>query len=140
MPGHTEYDFETAIEYGLTANGGFRESAAGEPYSKTVSVQFRKGTPSEFDPTTALFPSQTLDFIRVTQTVRWAELEAMLKDRTPFTIIESLVKELASKGALGVLRHGFKCYGKTLRLAYFRPNSGMNPEAQARYAANRLTI
>jgi type I site-specific restriction-modification system R (restriction) subunit len=47
---------------------------------------------------------------------------------------------LASKGTLGVLRHGFKCYGKELRLAYFQPNSGMNPDAAARYAANRLTI
>ena len=64
----------------------------------------------------------------------------MLKDRTAVTIIDSLVKELQSKGTLGVLRHGFKCYGKALWLAYFRPNSGMNPEAQARYAANRLTI
>ena len=52
----------------------------------------------------------------------------MLKERTAATIIDSLTKELATKGALGVLRHGFKCYGKTLRLAYFRPNSGMNPE------------
>ncbi len=140
MAGHTEYDFETAIEHGLIAEGGLRESGAGEFHAKTVRAEFRKGTPAEFEPATALFPSQTLEFIRVTQPARWAELEAMLKERTPSTIIDSLVKELASKGALGVLRHGFKCYGKTLRLAYFRPNSGMNPEAQARYAANRLTI
>ena len=39
-----------------------------------------------------------------------------------------------------MLRHGFKCYGKELRLAWFQPNSGMNPESAARYAANRLTI
>jgi len=140
MPGHTEYDFETAIEHGLTARGGLREGNAGGFYSTPVSPEFRKGAPTEFDQATALFPSQTLDFIRVTQPTRWAELEAMLRERTPSTVIDSLVKELASKGALGVLRHGFKCYGKTLRLAYFRPNSGMNPEAQARYAANRLTI
>ncbi|WP_425528290.1 type I restriction endonuclease subunit R [Xanthomonas campestris] len=55
-------------------------------------------------------------------------------------MLEALTKELEIKGALHVLRHGFKCYGKTLRLAYFRPNSGMNPEAAARYAHNRLTI
>jgi type I restriction enzyme R subunit len=68
------------------------------------------------------------------------QLEAMLKDRTAATVIDSLTKELASKGMLGVLRHGFKCYGKELRLAYFRPNSGMNRESAALYAANRLTI
>ena len=64
----------------------------------------------------------------------------MLKERTAATVLDSLVKELQSKGALGVLRHGFKCYGKALRLAFFRPNSGMNAQAQAQYAANRLTI
>ena len=39
-----------------------------------------------------------------------------------------------------MLRHGFKCYGKELRLAWFQPNSSMNREAHARHVANRLTI
>ncbi|MGX1745812.1 MULTISPECIES: type I restriction endonuclease subunit R [unclassified Brevundimonas] len=54
--------------------------------------------------------------------------------------MDSLAKELEVKGTLNVLRHGFKCYGKTFRLAYFRPNSGMNPAAAEAYAKNRLTI
>src|SRR5271165_4811136 len=123
MPGHTERDFEYAIEYGLTHRGGFKD-----------------GDVSEFDPPTALFPEQVIAFLRVSQPARFAELEAMLKDRTSATVLDSLVKELQIKGALGVLRHGFKCYGKPLRLAFFRPNSGMNPPAQAQYTANRLTI
>ncbi len=123
MTGHTERDFENAIELGLCSSDGYR-----------------KGSPKAFDAATALFPAEVIAFIRASQTNRWADLEAMLKDRTEATILDSLAKELATKGALGVLRHGFKCYGKQLRLAYFRPNSGMNPEAQARYAANRFTI
>jgi type I restriction enzyme R subunit len=51
-----------------------------------------------------------------------------------------LVKELAAKGALGVLREGFKCVGKTVRLAYFAPNTGLDPASTARYDDNRLTI
>ena len=123
MPGHTERDFEDAIEIGLVERGGFA-----------------KGKFTDFDPATALFPDDLIGFIRASQIARWDELEAMLKERTAATVLDSLVKELQSKGALGVLRHGFKCYGKSLRLAFFRPNSGMNPEAQAQYAANRLTI
>jgi type I restriction enzyme R subunit len=123
MSGHTEHAFETAIEHDLLASGGYA-----------------KGDLKAFDPATALFPNQVIAFIRHTQPARWAQLEAMLKERTAATLIDSLVKELASKGTLGVLRHGFKCYGKELRLAWFRPNSGMNPEAAARYAANRLTV
>ncbi|MDR2991358.1 MAG: DEAD/DEAH box helicase family protein [Burkholderiaceae bacterium] len=123
MPNHTEHAFETAIEHGLIASGGYA-----------------KGNPKGFDAATALFPDEVIAFIRASQPARWDQLEAMLKDRTAATLIDSLSKELASKGALGVLRHGFKCYGKELRLAYFQPNSAMNPEAATRYAANRLTV
>lgn len=123
MPGHTETDLEQAIEQSLIASGSYT-----------------KGNPRAFDAATALFPDDVIGFIRDSQPARWSQLEAMLSDRTAPTVIDSLTKELATKGALGVLRHGFKCYGKTLRLAYFRPNSRMNPEAQARYDANRLTI
>ena len=55
-------------------------------------------------------------------------------------MLDSLSKELELKGTLHVLRHGFKCYGKTFRMAYFRPNTTMNPEAAENYARNRLTI
>ena len=55
-------------------------------------------------------------------------------------MLDTLSKELELKGTLHVLRHGFKCYGKTFRMAYFRPNTTMNPEAAGSYARNRLTI
>ncbi|MGK2926509.1 MAG: type I restriction endonuclease subunit R, partial [Lysobacterales bacterium] len=44
------------------------------------------------------------------------------------------------KGALHVLRHGFKFYGKTFRLAYFKPAHGLNDEVLALYDKNQLTI
>ena len=43
-------------------------------------------------------------------------------------------------GALNTLRHGFKCYGKTIRIAFFKPAHGLNPELESRYAANILGI
>jgi type I restriction enzyme R subunit len=55
-------------------------------------------------------------------------------------LINTLVKELDSKGSLHVLRHGFKFYGKTCRLAYFKPAHGLNPEVLDLYAKNRLTV
>ena len=123
MAGHTEHAFESAIEHGLITRD-----------------RYQKRAPDAFDAATALFPDDVIRFIRDSQPVRWGQLEAMLKDRTAAVVIDSLTKELTSKGALGVLRHGFKCYGKELRLAWFQPNSGMNPESAAHYAANRLTI
>lgn len=123
MPGHTEHAFETAIEAGLLASGGYVKRA-----------------PSDFDESLALFPADVLGFVQDSQPARWQQLQALLGARTETTVLEALTKELELKGTLHVLRHGFKCYGKTLRLAYFRPNSAMNPEAIARHAHNRLTI
>ena len=123
MPGHTERDFETAIEAGLTGSGGYQ-----------------KRDPSGYDETLALFPEDVAGFLKDSQPAKWAALESLLGVKTAATVLDSLAKELVVKGTLHVLRHGFKCYGKTLRLAYFRPNTAMNPGAAADYAMNRLTI
>ncbi len=45
-----------------------------------------------------------------------------------------------TNGSLSTLRHGFKCYGKTLRIAFFKPAHGLNPELEARYAANIIGL
>lgn len=123
MPGHTEHAFEVAIEAGLLASGGYQKRA-----------------PADFDEALALFPPDVLGFIQDSQPTRWEQLQVLLGPRTDATVLDALVKELETKGSLHVLRHGFKCYGKTLRLAYFQPNSGLNPESTARYAHNRLTL
>ena len=38
------------------------------------------------------------------------------------------------------MRHGFKCYGRTLHAAYFKAAHELNPELEFRYAANRLGL
>jgi len=43
-------------------------------------------------------------------------------------------------GSLATLRHGFKCYGRTLRVAFFKAAHGLNPELEERYAKNRVGI
>ena len=123
MPGHTERDFETAIEAGLTNSGGYE-----------------KRSPIAFDEGLALFPDDVSGFLKDSQPAKWETLEALLGPKATGTVLDSLSMELELKGTLHVLRHGFKCYGKTFRMAYFRPNTAMNPEAAENYARNRLTI
>ena len=123
MAGHSELAFEIAIEAGLVNAGGYEKRDA-----------------SAYDETLALFPDDVIGFLQDSQAAKWGQLEALLGDKTRATVLDSLAKELEIKGTLHVLRYGFKCYGKTFRLAHFRPNSGMNPEATADYALNRLTI
>lgn len=123
MANHTERDFEIAIEVGLTGTGGYTKREA-----------------TTYDETLALFPHDVIGFLQDSQPSKWTQLEALLSDKTTATVLDSLTKELEIKGTLHVLRYGFKCYGKTFRLANFRPNSSMNPEAATAYSQNRLTI
>ena len=123
MSGHTERDFETAIEAGLTSSGGYE-----------------KRRPNAFDEALALFPEDVSGFLKDSQPAKWEALEALLGPKTAATVLDNLSKELELKGTLHVLRHGFKCYGKTFRMVYFRPNTTMNPDAAENYARNRLTI
>lgn len=123
MSGHAERDFETAIEAGLIGAGGYAKRA-----------------PTAYDETLALFPDDAIGFLKDSQPAKWQQLESLLKDKTSSTVLATLSKELETKGSLHVLRHGFNCYGKTLRLAYFKPNSTMNAETAANYSHNRLTI
>ena len=123
MPGHTERAFETAIEAELTGSGGYE-----------------KRSPSAFDEALALFPDDVSGFLRESQPAKWDALKALLGPKTVATVLDCLSKELELKGTLHVLRHGFKCYGKIFPMAWFRPNTTMNPEAAENYARNRLTI
>ncbi len=93
-----------------------------------------------FERDRAVFPAEVLAFIRETQPQEWAKLEALHGEKTGEQIIGDLCKWMDSHGSLATLRHGFKCYGRTLRVAYFKAAHEMNPELAERYAKNRLGI
>ena len=118
----SEQAFETVIEAHLLANGYVLVSGDG------------------FDRERAIFPETVLSFIRETQAREWVKLEALLGENTDEQVLTDLCKWMDTHGALATLRHGFKCYGRTLRAAYFQPAHGMNPELEACYAANRLGL
>lgn len=118
----SEAAFETAIEIVLLSDG----------YKKLPS--------STFDTNRAIFPDEILTFIQKTQLNTWEKLEALHGEDTGERIIAALCKWMDTHGVLSTLRHGFKCFGRTLRIAYFRPAHGLNPELEGRYQANRLGI
>ncbi len=118
----SEAAFETVIETHLLANG-------------YVSVP-DKG----FDRERAIFPETVIEFIRETQPKEWSKLEALHGDRTGEQVLTDLCKWMDVHGSLATLRHGFKCYGRTLRVAFFKAAHELNPELEVRYAANRVGI
>jgi type I restriction enzyme R subunit len=119
---HSEGAFETVIEGHLLQSGYVQIAAEG------------------FDRERAIFPETVLDFIRETQPKEWAKLEALHGDKTGEQILGDLCKWMDQNGALATLRHGFKCYGRTLYVAFFKAAHELNPELETRYAANRLGL
>ena len=121
-PRHSEAAFETVIEAHLLKHG-------------YVSIA-REG----FDRERAMFPEAVLAFIRETQPKEWVKLEALHGDKTGEQILGDLCKWMDQNGSLATIRHGFKCYGRTLQAAFFKAAHELNPELEARYAANRLSL
>ncbi|MDA1275252.1 MAG: DEAD/DEAH box helicase family protein [Verrucomicrobia bacterium] len=117
-----EAAFETALSATLLAGG------------------YMKVSPEDFDRERAIFPSVVLNFIRETQPKQWEKFEALHGTKTGERILTDLCKWMDANGSLATLRHGFKCYGRTLRVAFFKPAHGMNPELEKRYKANRLGL
>lgn len=97
-------------------------------------------TPDKFDRASAIFPEAVLDFIRATQAKEWKALEALHAEKTGAQVLADLVKWIDANGSLATLRHGFKCYGKTLRVATFKAAHDLNAELEARYAANIVSV
>lgn len=122
MKKHTEIRFEEAIEKHLLEHGCIRLK------------------PEEYDAERTLFPKEVIEFIKSTQQKEWEYICEYNGSRAEEVILEALEKELDTKGSLFVLRHGFRCFGKNLQLAFFKPNTGFNPEAQRVYDLNRYGI
>lgn len=119
---HSEAAFETVIQQHLLQDSYILAEEEG------------------FDRERAIFPEVLLAFIRETQPNQWAKLEALHGEKTGEQIITDLCKWMDINGSLATLRHGFKCYGRTLRVAFFKAAHELNPELEERYKANHLGI
>lgn len=119
----TERVFETYVEEILLKKSGWKS-----------------GDESEWDKERAIFPARVFEFLQETQQKLWDEMTALHGAGLKSLLISALAKELDLKGALHVLRHGFKFYGKTFRLAYFKPAHGLNFDVLELYGKNALTL
>jgi type I restriction enzyme R subunit len=98
------------------------------------------GSNSLWDKQKALFPDYILSFIRDTQGNLWNQMEKLHGTGLPAMLIDALFKERDTKGTLHIIRHGFKFYGKTFKLSYFKPAHGLVEETIEQYRKNTLHV
>lgn len=120
---HTELTFEEAIESNLLEHGGYV-----------------KGSSTDFDVKLGLFPTYITNFLKQSQSKEWNKIANIHKDEVEQKVIQRLVKEIDLRGALDVLRKGFTDYGVKFQMAYFKPESSLNPEADELYQTNHLSV
>jgi type I restriction enzyme R subunit len=122
MAGHTESDFEAAIEAHLLANGWVH------------------GSPTEYDVALGLDAHELVGFVQETQPQVWAKLEQRHGGAVVQKVTRRIAEEIDHYGVVQVLRRGVKDSGQRIQLAFFRPTHGLTPELVENYAKNRLLV
>jgi type I restriction enzyme R subunit len=122
-PSHpTEQRFERHIE----------ECLAGSGYSK---VHYDK-----YDRQLCLIPEEVVAFLKNSQPNEWKKLEQQYGANTETSVLKRISDEIARRGVIDVLRGQVKDRGVYLRLCYFKPKSGLNPDHIELYQKNRLNV
>ncbi|WP_018905438.1 DEAD/DEAH box helicase family protein [Variovorax paradoxus] len=122
---HKEIEFENDICNHLGSHGWLYDESA-----------------QLYDTPRALFPSDVIAWVQATQPKAWEALGKNHGAAAEGVLLDRLRKQLDERGTLEVLRFGIEMIGvrETLKLAQFKPALAMNPDLQARYAANRLRV
>lgn len=118
-----EKDFEEAIVYSLVNDGGYVE-----------------GDPNGFDSETAMFKDDLFTFLKATQPENWNKSLEVHGNDAEEKVLFRLTQELQNREVLDVLRNGFTDYGVKYKLAFFKPESKLNPEHAKLYKKNILKV
>lgn len=118
-----EIGFEEFIEQFLVEQHGYQSRPA-SVYLKNLCIDWEL----------------VLEFIEKTQSEKFDRLLEIHGDQINEKLFDRLDKELRERGTLDVFRNGFSDHGQKIDLAYFKPNSGMNPESQRLYDANIFSV
>lgn len=123
---HNEIQFEMDICTHLGAHGWL----------------YAEGDAKGYDTPRALFPADVLAWVQASQPQAWESLQKSNGPATEAMLLDRVRKALDERGTLEVLRVGVELLGlkAPLKLAQFKPALAMNPDLQARYAANRLRV
>ncbi len=119
----SENTFESAIVQSLVEHGGFA-----------------LGNPSDYSPELGLFKYEVLKFLQDTQPENWRKISSVHGEDANERIIQRIVREMDLRGSLDVIRNGFTDYGVRFKLAFFKPETGLNPETRAQYNKNQLKV
>jgi type I restriction enzyme R subunit len=135
---------EKDIEQALLQEVEERDGRVGEEEVEyTVAGQpggYKKRTTEEYNKKLCLIPEDLLNFIKATQPKQWKKLKKLEGGEAESKLLKRIKKQVDRRGTVHVLRNELRLSGCRFDLAYFRPNTGFNPEHQKKYRANFFSV
>ena len=105
-----------------------------------ISTGYYKRNNENYNRATCLDPEITLKFIHDTQPREWTKFVRVYGGDTERKFFYRLVNEIDKKGAINVLRNGFKDVGCYFKLFYPKPNNRKNPELFEKFEKNIFSV
>lgn len=84
----------------------------------------------------ALDAATLVNFVQTTQPKAWERFERMCNSDSTAKFAKVFNDAVDRLGMVAVLKHGFKHRGISFKVAFFKPESGLNESAADRYAKN----
>ncbi|UTA66514.1 type I restriction endonuclease subunit R [Emticicia sp. 21SJ11W-3] len=95
---------------------------------------------SNYDRTLCLLPAEVLAFLQSSQPESYERWQVQFGEKADEKLLQRLSTQIEKDGLIKVLREGIKDRAVYFDMTYFEPKSGLNPEHQAKYLCNRLSI
>ena len=104
-----------------------------------TSTGYEKRTTNDYNAVSCLDVELVLKFIKTTQLKAWKKFARINKSNPEASFISSLMRKIAKKGTIDVLRKGFKD-GAEFKLFYPMPYNSLNPELKAKFNQNIFSV
>lgn len=105
-----------------------------------ISTSYHKRGNENYNRASCIDPEITLKFIHDTQEKEWKKFKRVYGDDAERKFFYRLVNEIDKKGAINVLRNGFKDVGCTFKLFYPKPNNRKNLDLFEKFERNIFSV
>ena len=130
----SEKRFESDIEsYLISPEGGYEQFSYQNPDGQWIHKYV-------YDKERAIYPEILTNFVMRTQPKEWAKYVKYYGSSAAEKLYRRLEDCIATDGLVSVLRNGIMDMGIKIRVCFFKPESELNPTAEALYSANILGV